>query len=108
MASDESFRPDWTSAPSDTIREVLADRGIRPVELAAELGETMDVVTALLDGRSAITLGTARSLSAFLGGSVVCRACLAAWRCESSAQPDGGEVLAKRKGAAARRGLEEA
>ena len=70
MASDESFRPDWTSAPSDTIREVLADRGITPVELAAELGETMDVVTALLDGRSAITLGTARSLSAFLGGSV--------------------------------------
>ena len=41
-------------------------------------------------------------------GLVVCRACLAAWRCESSAQPDGGEVLAKRKGAAARRGLEEA
>ena len=47
-------------------------------------------------------------LAARRGGVVVCRACLAAWRCESSAQPDGGEVLAKRKGAAARRGLEEA
>ena len=41
-------------------------------------------------------------------GLVVCQACLAAWRWKSSAQPDGGEVLAKRKGVAARRGLEEA
>ena len=41
-------------------------------------------------------------------GLVVCRACLVAWRCKSSAQPDGGEVLAKRKGVVARRGLKEA
>jgi hypothetical protein len=29
------------------------------------------------------------------------------WRCKSSSQPDGGEVIAKRKGVAARRGLKE-
>jgi hypothetical protein len=39
---------------------------------------------------------------------LVCRACLAAWRCKSSTQPDGGEGLAKRKGVVVRRGLKEA
>src|SRR3954466_3072248 len=39
---------------------------------------------------------------------VVCRACSTAWGCKSPAQPDGGEVRAKRKGVAARRGLKEA
>ncbi len=28
----------------------------------------------------------------------MCRACSIAWGCKSPAQPDGGEVLAKRKG----------
>jgi hypothetical protein len=41
-------------------------------------------------------------------GLVVCRACSTAWGCKSPAQPDGGEVRAKRKGVAARRGLKEA
>ena len=51
---------------------------------------------------------SARSVCRACGSLVVCQACLAAWRWKSSAQPDGGEVLAKRKGVAARRGLEEA
>ena len=42
------------------------------------------------------------------GQPVVCRACLEAWGWKSSAQLDGSEVLGKRKGVAARRGLEEA
>ena len=70
MPSDACFRPDWTSAPSDTILDALAERGLGVVELAAQLGQTMDTVQDLLDGRSTITVGTARSLSAFLGGSV--------------------------------------
>src|SRR4051795_7551832 len=36
------------------------------------------------------------------------RACSTAWRWKSSAHPDGGEGLAKRKGVAVRRGLKEA
>gem|GEM_PF-5033575 len=39
---------------------------------------------------------------------LVCRACSTAWRLESSTQADGAEVLAKRKGVAARWCLEEA
>jgi hypothetical protein len=34
--------------------------------------------------------------------------CSTAWRCKSSSHPDGGEVIAKRKGVVARRGLKEA
>ena len=41
-------------------------------------------------------------------GLVVCRACSTAWGCKSPTQPDGGEVLAKRKGVSARRRLKEA
>src|ERR1035441_3748588 len=32
----------------------------------------------------------------------VCRACLTAWGCKSPSHPDGGEVIAKRKGVVAR------
>jgi len=38
----------------------------------------------------------------------VCRACSTAWRWKSSALPDGGEGLAKRKGVVVRRRLKEA
>jgi len=53
------------------------------------------------------TLEKARdeSLRAF---SIVCRACSTARRCKSFWQPDGGEVIAKRKGVVARRGLKAA
>jgi len=39
---------------------------------------------------------------------VVRRACLTAWGCKSPSHPDGGEVIAKRKGVIARWGLKEA
>jgi hypothetical protein len=41
-------------------------------------------------------------------GLLVCRACSIAWGCKSPAQPDGGEVLAKRKGVVVRRRLKAA
>jgi len=40
--------------------------------------------------------------------SSVCRACFITWGCESPTQPDGGEVLAKRKGVTVRWGLKAA
>ena len=42
------------------------------------------------------------------GFLLVCRACSTARRCKSFSQPDGGEVIAKRKGVVVRRGLKEA
>src|SRR5579863_6000522 len=38
----------------------------------------------------------------------VCRACLTALGCNSPSHPDGGEVIAKRQGVVARRGLKAA
>ena len=70
MDNDGAFRPDWTSAPSDTIADLLEEKGIGVDELAAGLGETTDSAQRLLDGRSTITLRTARALSGFLGASV--------------------------------------
>jgi len=44
----------------------------------------------------------------WIGGFFVCRACLTALGCKSPSHPDGGEVIAKRQGVVARRGLKAA
>jgi hypothetical protein len=61
-------------------------------------------------GQVAVADGLGRRRGAFppRSGLVVCRACSPAWGCKSPTQPDGGEVLAKRKGVVARRRLKEA
>ena len=59
-------------------------------------------------GGSAGTGAYSASLGPPRGPLVVCRACSTAWGCKSPTQPDGGEVLAKRKGVVARRRLKAA
>ena len=89
------------AAPNLGPRRVLDDQApllkepIRP-QLFAYLGG----IVRSLGGEPLIVNGVA--------DHVVCRACLEAWGWKSSAQLDGSEVLGKRKGVAARRGLEEA
>ena len=70
MNSNTSFRPDWASAPGETIADILAERQIGVIEFAGKLGQTVEAVRDLLQGRSTITLGTARSLHRVLGASV--------------------------------------
>ena len=70
MTSDASFRPDWASAPGETIADIMAEREIGVAELADELEQTTEAVYDLLQGRSTITFVTARSLRRFLGASV--------------------------------------
>ena len=53
-------------------------------------------------------LGSRRGSFPPRSGLVVCRACSTAWGCKSPTQPDGGEVLAKRKGVVVRWRLKEA
>jgi hypothetical protein len=76
-------------------------------------GKTADVNRGAVREGSEEGAANARRGSGCFGalprsGFVVCRACSTAWGCKSPAQPDGGEVRAKRKGVAARRGLKEA
>jgi hypothetical protein len=81
---------------SDAVENGRRERKVRRVRKRAQAGTWSH-------GRSTgVAFGPPRS------GLVVCRACSTAWGCKSPAQPDGGEVRAKRKGVAARRGLKEA
>ena len=96
------------SSPGIARDESVRDRaatGDRPDVGAEDLGAEE------LRGRSMAARGKPREADGLhlpRSGLVVCRACSTAWGCESPAQPDGGEVLAKRKGVAARRGLKAA
>ena len=70
MTKSSRFRPNWTSAPGDTIADVLHERGI-PSDQFAELMEcSIDDVRNLLLGRSTITISMARRLSQVLGASL--------------------------------------
>ena len=70
MTSDLAFRPDWASAPGDTISDILQERGLSVRDFAHDIGQTMDEVDGLLDGRASITLGVARNLTDVLGASI--------------------------------------
>lgn len=66
----DEFRPDWISAPGDTIADILAERSLSTDKFAQLLGETVEQVRDLLDGRATITIRIARQLERVLGGSV--------------------------------------
>lgn len=70
MPSRVEFKPDWASAPGDTIADILGERGLSVTEFAQSMGYTSDHVTDLLEGRATITIGIARQLERVLGGSV--------------------------------------
>ena len=64
------FQPNWASPPGDTINDLLRARGIGLAEFADRMGQGIEGVTELLQGRSTITLTVARRLKSVLGGSV--------------------------------------
>ncbi len=64
------FRPNWASAPGDTIKDVLFERNISIDDFAQRMQNKVDAVNDLLQGRTAITLATARQLEKILGASV--------------------------------------
>jgi HTH-type transcriptional regulator / antitoxin HigA len=65
-----TFRPKWSSAPGDTIADILRERAISLAEFASRIGESAERAEDLLRGRSTITIGLARKLEKALGGSV--------------------------------------
>jgi len=70
MTSSQEFRPDWASAPGDTIADILGERQISVAEFAHLMGGTADDTRDLLQGRATITIATARRLEGVLGASV--------------------------------------
>lgn len=70
MRSSQEFRPDWASAPGDTISDILKERNVSVGEFARLMGHTLERASELLQGRATITIAVARQLERVLGGSV--------------------------------------
>jgi addiction module HigA family antidote len=70
MTSAQEFRPDWVSAPGDTIADVLQERHLSVTEFARLLGYSVTEVSELLQGRATITIAVARQLQRVLGSSM--------------------------------------
>lgn len=70
MTTSDQFRPNWTSAPGDTIADVLNERSISPDEFAELMECSIDDVRDLLLGRATITISMARRLNQVLGASL--------------------------------------
>jgi plasmid maintenance system antidote protein VapI len=70
MNSTNGFIPDWSSAPGDTIADILKDLHLSIEEFAERIGQTADYTRELLDGHATITIAVARRLERVLGASV--------------------------------------
>lgn len=70
MTGEPKFKPDWVSAPGDTIADILEERGIPIGEFAQRIGQSLVGAQAVLEGRTPLTLDIAITLSLWLGGSV--------------------------------------
>ena len=70
MPSTPEFQPNWTSAPGDTILDILEERGLSQNDFALNMGQTLESARDLLNGRAAITIAVARRLASALGASV--------------------------------------
>src|SRR5689334_16798652 len=68
--SNEEFRPNWASAPGDTILDILRERNLSENEFAHQINYELADTRDLLQGRIVITLALARQLSQVLGASI--------------------------------------
>jgi HTH-type transcriptional regulator/antitoxin HigA len=69
MAEVSSFRPEWVSAPGDTVSRILQERQISREDFSQKIGWSVDQVEALLRGSAHITEETATILASTLGAS---------------------------------------
>ena len=70
MISSEGFQPNWTSAPGETIVDILRERDISRESLASLMSLSLVETNELLQGRSTVTVAIARRLTGVLGASV--------------------------------------
>lgn len=65
----DDFKPDWVSAPGDTMTDILEERDLSLAEFAERMGHTLKDIKELIHGRSLISIEIARKLEGILGGS---------------------------------------
>lgn len=70
MTETGAFRPNWASAPGDTIADILDEKQMSLAAFSQRIGCSIDETRDLLAGRVAMSLGLARRLHAELGASV--------------------------------------
>jgi len=70
MTELHTFRPNWASAPGDTITDVLEEKKLSLALFSKHIGCSVDETQDLLAGRVAMTLSLARKLVSELGSSV--------------------------------------
>lgn len=63
----DDFKPDWTSPPGETIRDILDSRQSTPYALAQRIGLSFDQMKGLLAGSVALTPSIAAALERELG-----------------------------------------
>ena len=64
------FAPDWSSPPGDTIRDIMAERGISMDDFAGMMDMPSGDAIDLVDGKKRITIAMARQLVKVLGSSI--------------------------------------
>lgn len=69
ISKDVTFYPEWISAPGETIKALMHDKGLSLFELATHINNTIDQTKSLLDGDLAISEDTANALSHILGST---------------------------------------
>jgi HTH-type transcriptional regulator / antitoxin HigA len=70
MTELHTFRPNWASAPGDTIADALEEKKLSLAVFSKHIGCSIDETKDLLAGRIAMTLTLARKLESELGSSV--------------------------------------
>src|ERR1700722_15829264 len=70
MTELHTFRPNWASAPGDTIADVLEEKQLSMAVFSKRIGCSIDEAKDLLAGKVAMTLALARKLTSELGSSV--------------------------------------
>jgi HTH-type transcriptional regulator / antitoxin HigA len=67
---ESDFRPDWSSAPGETIADILEERRLSVMQFAQGIKYTAEQAGELLAGRTPITAALAKRLELVVGGSV--------------------------------------
>lgn len=69
MLNTNTFQPNWTSAPGDTILDLLNERNISIDHFAQQMDSSREYVEKLIAGQNEINQETSKKLSGILGSS---------------------------------------